>query len=152
MQRTGFQKALLVLSILTIISAIWSILGGVVLAGGGVLMGTTESAELSSAAAEAGMSQSELATSFTGIGIAAILIAIVDIVLGALGIRAANDATKIKPVWVFAVLGLVASIIGLVVTFAMGGTPQEVGTSIGTTIANAIMFWISNSIKQQANI
>ena len=154
MQRTGFQKALLVVSVLSIIGAVLNILGGLGLMGGGALLGgSAASAELEAAAAEAGTTTTGIAATFIGGGLGVVAAGILSGIEGVLGIRAANDATKIKPVWIIAVIGLVLAVLGLVLTFGMGlNTPENIGSAVGSIIGNGLMFWIANSIKVQAGV
>ena len=152
MERSGSQKALLVISIINIILAVFLIITGVMVnVGGALIAGAPETAEL------AGEISSELGETVTGSevgGIAAlgglllIFYGIVEVLMGILGIRAANDNQKIMPVWVLAVISLVLGVFALIASFT--NPNGNIASAVGGLLGSALMFWIANNIKTQA--
>lgn len=72
----------------------------------------------------------------TVMGIVSLVSAVIDIVMGALGLRGAKDPSKIGPFWVLAIIGLVissASAITSIVMTAVGGA------SLGGDLLNELI-------------
>lgn len=147
MQRSGSQKVLLVLSIIKIVFAVISVLFGLFAA---IVIGTANPADLSSAASDAGMSTQDLQSIGVGIGIGFIAVSLIDVLLGVLGVRAANDNQKIMPVWWLSLIALIGAAIGIISIFVQGDSGNQIGSYIGSAIGSAIIFWIANNIKRQA--
>lgn len=148
MQRSGSQKALLVLSIIKIVVAILGILFGAVTF---YTIGSASVADLSSAAAETGISTE----SFVGIGLALgfVMLAgsLVDIIMGILGVRAANDCQKIMPVWWLALIALILGVLGIVMSVVQGNmSSSQLSSDCGSIIFSLLIFWVANNIKRQA--
>ena len=150
MQRSGSQKVLLVLSILNIIGAVLILLGGLALMLGGAVFGAVPSSEAAAALAGSGVTQGE-AGAIAGIaGFVIILSVVVELVMGILGVRAANDNQKIMPVWVLAIISLVLNAIGLVSTIVNGSFGTQGASAIIGLILSVLMMWIANNIKREA--
>ena len=148
MQRSGSQKVLLVLSILKIIVAVLAILFGAFTF---YTMGSASMADLSSVAAESGADAEGVLA--VGLMVGGLMLAggLVDIILGILGIRAANDNQKIMPVWWLALIALVLGIIGIFMSLAQGTiTSSSLASDLGSVVFSLLMFWIANNIKLQA--
>lgn len=148
MQRSGSQKALLVLSILKIIVAVLAILFGAFTF---FTMSTASMADLSSVAAESGADAEGVLA--VGLMVGGLMLAggLVDIILGILGIRAANDNQKIMPVWWLALIALVLGIIGIIMSISQGTmTSSTLSSDLGSIVFSLLIFWIANNIKRQA--
>ena len=150
MQRSGSQKALLVLSILNIIGAVLALLGGLGLMMGGAFIGAVNSSDAAQALAGSGVSQGELGILTSVAGFVVILAGVVELVMGILGVRAANDNQKIMPVWVLAIISLVLNAIGLVSSFVSGTIGTQGASYIVSLILAVLMMWICNNIKREA--
>ena len=150
MQRSGSQKALLVLSIINIIFAVIALLAGLTLMLGGALFGAAPASDASAALSGSGITQGE-AGAFAGIaGIAIVFGGVIELILGILGVRAANDNQKIMPVWVLAIIQLVLSAISLITTITDGSFGTQ-GTSTVASLALAVLImWLANNIKREA--
>ena len=81
------------------------------------------------------------------LGVLALLAGLFALVEGALGLRAARDATRIMPVWAVSFAGLVLGIANLAITASQQG--DLLMAAIGM-IASALMFWVANNIRSQA--
>ena len=146
-ERTGKQKALLVLSIIGIIFGALVIISGIVILGGGALvsLGGAESLAAGQLTAE------DQATVATAGGLASLLGVLLllsggfTLLTGIFGIRGANDAAKIMPYIVCAVITLILDVVSL---FATGITASAI---IGIVIA-AIMVWLGFAIRSEAGI
>ena len=148
MQRSGSQKALLVLSILKIIGAVLLFLVGLLAV---LALGTVPEAEMASVAAEAGVSTEEALGAGFAIGAVMIVAGIIDLILGILGVRAANDNQKIMPVWVLALISLIFGIIGAISGIVSGDIDgSQIGSYIVSIIVSILIFWIANNIKREA--
>lgn len=143
MQRSGSQKALLVLSIIEVICGILVLIVGILgLIGGGTVatVGTEDLGELAGVAGGA-------------IAIASGLIVvsgIVTLLAGVFGVRAANDNQKIMIVWVFTLLVVIVNIIGIVMAAINGSFGTDAISLIAGLVFSLLMFWIANNIKKQA--
>ncbi len=149
-QRTGKQTALLVISVIAIIIAVLGILSCISVAlGGGVLAtylaakGTTSANDV----AAVGMGTAVL-------GFAGTIACVIDLFIGVLGVRGANDASKIGAFNVFAYIGLACGIITLVVAVIAMATGTPKGTSIVSALVGLILpgicVWLGRGIKNEA--
>ena len=76
---------------------------------------------------------------------------IIDIILGILGVRAANNNQKIMPVWWLSLIALILGIIGCIMGVAQGDiTGSQIGSYAGSIAVSLLIFWIANNIKRQA--
>ncbi len=151
MERSQNQKILRILSIIAIVAGILGLIMG---AGIAFISGaaTTLNVEGETAAtlADAGVTIADVGGAI-GMGAVVIIIgAICEIISGALGLRAANDNQKIMPVWIFSIIGVVASVVGLVMAIMDGTLSMENITPVTNLIGSCLMMWISNAIKQEA--
>ncbi|MBE6473150.1 MAG: hypothetical protein E7Z99_06180 [Coriobacteriaceae bacterium] len=150
MQRSGSQKVLLVLSIIDIIGAALMLLAGLAVMLGGAAIGAVDPMEASAALEGTGVTQGQ-AGMLVGIGGFFIIIGgAVELIMGILGIRAANDNQKIMPVWVLAIISLIFSVIGLISAIAGGTFATQGASAIVSLIIAGLMMWIANNIKQEA--
>ena len=150
MQRSGSQKALLVLSILNIVGAVFALLGGLSIMLGGALFGAVDSSEAASALAGTGVTQGEAGALVGMTGFLIVFAGIIELLVGILGIRAANDNQKIMPVWVLAIIEVVLCVISLISTIAGGSFGSSGASAILSLIFAALIFWIANNIKKEA--
>ena len=144
MERSGSQKALLVFSIIEIIGAVIGLIGGILLMGGAGVLGSVEVADLTA---------KQQATGIAALGIVGVVIIISGIwslLCGIFGIRAANDNQKIMIVWVFALIGVILAIVGIIAVFVNGSFGRNGLTMIFSGIFDIIIFWIANNIKKEA--
>ena len=148
MERSNSQKIIRVISIFDIIGAVLILLMGLMAIMGGALVGVgggTEQVAEGLTAAEAGGIASML-------GVAMLAPGIVSDITGILGIRASNDASKIMPVWVLAIVDLVLQVLSLISSFA-SGAPMDASSIIGSIVGVGIaglMFWAANNVKAEA--
>ena len=114
-------------------------------------MGQVTPADLSSAAAETGVAAEELLGVGFILGVALVFGGIIDIVLGILGIRTANDNQKIMPVWWLSLIALILGVIGCIMGVAQGTiTGNQIASTVWSIAISLFMFWIANNIKRQA--
>lgn len=150
MNRSGSQKALLVISIINIVvGALVFLLGLVAIMAGGAL-GSATSADL----AESGLTTQEASYAAAGMSVVAIvsiISALLSIVEGILGIRAANDAQKIMPVWIISIISLIAVVVSMIFAITQGAFTSNIASYIFSLIASGLMLWIANNIKIQAH-
>lgn len=125
MEKSSSQKALKVISIILIVFAAFSILGGLFAAFGGGALG--------SAAIAAG---DDKATAVGGIallgGTMLLISGIIDLGIGLFGLRGANNPKKIGVFFVLSIIGFVFAALGFVSTL-MGGL-----FDIATLVSNVI--------------
>ena len=150
MERSGSQKALLVLSILNIIGAVFVLILGVALAVGGAAIGTIDSSEAAAALEGTGVTQGEAGIIASMAGVVFIFSGVIELIMGILGVRASKDNQKIMPVWVFAIISLVMNIASLISVIASGGFGSEGASSITAVILSALMMWVANNVKKEA--
>ena len=150
MERSGSQKFLLVISIINIVFAVLGILAGIMGVLGGAVFGAADPQEVASTVAETGVTQGEASGLVVGVFLLVLLASAVELVVGILGVRAANDNQKIMPVWVLAIIDVILYVVGLVIVIVNGDFSSQ-GVSYILSLAFAILlFWVANNIKQQA--
>ena len=77
-----------------------------------------------------------------------IIIGLISLIIGILGIRAANDPAKAGPLFKLAVISLGISVINLFVGIFGGNFSVH---SLIECVPPALMTWCSNNLKKQAN-
>lgn len=149
MQRSGSQKALLVISIITIVFAVIGLILSAMTIAGGALVGAIDSNEAAEVLEGTGVTQGQVAAGIGFVGIVLLIGCVIELIEGILGVRAANDNQKIMPVWVLAIIGLVISFIGAMFLAVQGRLTDSPSTII-TLVMSALMLWIATNIKKQA--
>lgn len=145
MERSSSQKALLVLSIIEIVFAVLALFAGIATGLLGGLVGA--------AGVQGELTADEVALGTAGLAfLSAIIIisAVWSLLCGIFGIRAANDNQKIMIVWVFAIIGVILGIVGLVYAIVNGSFGQNAVSLIVSLIVDVLLFWIANNIKREA--
>ena len=143
------KSTLKILGILSIILGVFGVIfGAMSIAGGGLLAG-----EL---AASGGMSSSEVdaAATTTGLvlvaGIALLASGIFTLLLGIFSVRASNDFSKVGPAYVFAIIDLVISIVGVIASFAGTMNISSLLEGVVGIVFAACIFWAAKTIKDNA--
>lgn len=134
---TGSRKVLNILSILLMVIGVLGILLGIFLVAGGSLLGGT---------VIEGVNGQALSTVVGGV---AIVTSIVDIVIGYMGRRGAQDPTKIKPFFIICIIGVVLyvmSIIGAITTNDMSSLPDY----LISLVFIIVCLYFANKVKQEA--
>ena len=145
MQRSGSQKVLLVLSIIEIIGGVLALItGAMAFLGAGAVL--TDAATV----AGTGVTQDEAAGIFVILSGVAIVEGIWSLLCGIFGVRAANDNQKIMIVWVFCLIGVIISVVGIIAAIVNGRFGSQVWSLLGTLVFSGIMFFIANNIKKEA--
>ncbi|MDO4538590.1 MAG: hypothetical protein Q4B54_10550 [Coriobacteriales bacterium] len=153
MNRSGSQKFLLVVSIINIVFGALAVIMGLLAMTGGAVIGAVNTPEVTSAFDEAGMAQSTAAALVMGGSMLIIITSVIDIVIGILGVRAANDNQKIMPVWVLCLIDLVLTIIGVIVSLVQNGSLGSGSSMLSNILSIAmtvLMFYAANNIKREA--
>ena len=150
MERSGSQKFLLVISIINIVFAVLGILAGITGIMGGALFGAVDTQEVSSALSGTGVTQGEASGIMVGAFLLVFIASIFELLVGILGIRAANDNQKIMPVWVLALIEVILYAIGIIVTIVNGSFGTDGLSSILSLVFGILIFWVANNIKKQA--
>lgn len=150
MQRSGSQAALLVLSILNIIAAVLMLLGGLAIMLGSAFFGAVDSSEAAAALAGSGVTQGEAGALTALAGFIFVFAGIIELVLGILGVRAANDNQKIMPVWVLAIIQVALYVIAIIVAIIDGSFGASAFSYILSLVFGILLFWVANNIKKQA--
>lgn len=78
-----------------------------------------------------------------------IVSAVVALLCGIFGIRAANDANKVMPVWVFTPIELILTGASIIYAIVNGSFGSEAFSLIVSAVFAALMFWIANNIRNQ---
>ena len=133
------QKIIKIMGILHIIGAILSFVGAISLFGFG-----------GAGAAKLDMAGSEMASGVAALivsGVFTLIGAIASLVMGWFCLRAAKDATKVQPLWIVTIIGLVLDVIGLISGIMSG---NDVLTKVFTVALSAFTFYLANNIKKNA--
>lgn len=85
-------------------------------------------------------SDPSLSAGVSGMAILFIL-GLLSLLEGIFSIRGAKDAAKIMPAWIFAIIGVIAAVVGLFTGGSMGG-------SIFSLIVNIVIFIAANKIRK----
>ena len=85
-------------------------------------------------------SDPSLSAGVSGMAILFIL-GLLSLLEGIFSIRGAKDAAKIMPAWIFAIIGVIAAVVGLFTGGSLGG-------SIFSLIVNIVIFIAANKIKK----
>ena len=143
------KSTLKILGILSIIlGALAILLGAMSIGGGGVLAGgIATSGGMSSADAEA-------AATMTGLvlvaGVVILISGIFTLLLGIFSVRASNDFSKVGPAYVFAIIDLVISIVGVIANFAGTMNVSSLLEGIVGVVFAACIFWAAKTIRDNA--
>ena len=146
------KTILKVFGIITIIfSVIGIVLGILAIAGGSALGIGTATGNVESNANVAA------ATGIIALlGLVALIGSVVDLIKGICSVKAANDISKIMPAWVFALIGLILNVIGVIGNFVQqrpADHPLTTGEIIGLIIGlglSILIFVAANNVKQAA--
>ena len=85
-------------------------------------------------------SDPSLSAGVSGMAILFIL-GLLSLLEGIFSIRGAKDAAKIMPAWIFAIIGVIAAVVGLFTGGSLGG-------SIFSLIVNIVIFIAANKIRK----
>ena len=151
MQPSGSQTGLKVISILDIIGGVFIALSAFMMLAGGAIIGTDPNAA-AEAAAEIGMEASTVVGIATWVGVMLLVSAAITLITGILGLRAAKDNQKVKPVWIISIIALVFAVISFIMTITGGGDSGSIGSSLGGLVMPAITFWLANNVKKEAGL
>ena len=146
MQRSGSQKALLVISIIQIIGAAIVLITGIM-----ALVGAGASGSINTGDAE--LNNAVRAGAGAAFGLASVLLLLSggwSLFCGILGVRAANDNQKIMIVWIFSLINLALQAISIIVAIFNGDFGSNWVSYIISLVWPVLMFWIANNIKQEA--
>ena len=145
---TGSQKVIKVVSILVIIVAILSILLGLASCVGG----------FAGVAASSGVSESEQETLALGAGLlfflggGAIISGVIDLIVGMLGVRGANNPEKIMPFFVISIIAVVFAVFNLIGCFTTG---QMDATTIASAVVQLVLMVVcvvlANNVRNLRN-
>ena len=136
------QKIVRVLGILDIVGAVLSLVGGIGMMGlGGVGATLPEMATDNDLRTGVGV--------FMFLGIILIVTGIANLLEGIFAVRAAKDASKVGPLWIFAIVNIILSVLALVTSIVNGG--KDTLSSIFSLAVNCFMFYLANNIKKLSN-
>lgn len=143
---SGFQKALKVIAIILIVFGILGIVFSAVtlLTGIGAWnIGVSQSA--AGMLAFSGLS--------LGLGILGLLGGIIELLVGLLGLRGADDPTRVGPFYVLAILNLVIEAVSLITALASvggGSDPTSLTNPVVSTVVAVIVVWVAAKVRAQA--
>lgn len=146
MEGTNEQKIIRIVSIINLIQGAFYFITGAMFIFGGAFIGTADPATLTTTTTgDVSLTPAEMGGIAAGVGIIIFITGLVGLIVGILGMRAAKDATKIKPVWIMSIISLVLNIITFVSNLTQGN--NILGSLAGVAIA-CLMFWACNNVKQ----
>ncbi|MBR0228796.1 MAG: hypothetical protein IJQ62_10645 [Clostridia bacterium] len=139
---SGSQKYIKIVSILNIIGGAFYVLIGILGFLGKGLVGNEALIEQAGGDSSAPMAANVFL-------IVMIVIGLFSLVVGILGVRAANDPSKIGPVFTLAVVSLIISVVNLFVG-VFGGNFSIY--SLIECVPPALMTWCANNVKKQEKL
>lgn len=134
------KKILKIFGILGIIMGILAIVGGVMAIGGGGMV--ARSANPRAISDEEAMAAGAMLLG----GIVFVVTGIIAVIEGICSLRAAKDSSKIMPAWVFAIIGIISSVVSLV--FNLRGDISAIAGAVVTVAINVLIFIAANTIKK----
>ena len=139
---SGSQKYIKIVSILNIIGGAFYVLIGILGFLGKGLVGNEALIEQAGGDSSAPMAANVFL-------IVMIVIGLFSLVVGILGVRAANDPSKIGPVFTLAVVSLIISVVNLFVGIFGGNFSVY---SLIECVPPALMTWCANNVKKQEKL
>ncbi|MBR4537657.1 MAG: hypothetical protein IKO52_02295 [Clostridia bacterium] len=139
---SGSQKYIKIVSILNIIGGAFYVLIGILGFLGKGLVGNEALIEQAGGDSSAPMAANVFL-------IVMIVIGLFSLVVGILGVRAANDPSKIGPVFTLAVVSLIISVVNLFVGIFGGNFSIY---SLVECVPPALMTWCANNVKKQVKL
>ena len=139
---SGSQKYIKIVSILNIIGGAFYVLIGILGFLGMGLVGNEALIEQAGGDSSAPMAANVFL-------IVMIVIGLFSLVVGILGVRAANDPSKIGPVFTLAVVSLIISVVNLFVGIFGGNFSIY---SLVECVPPALMTWCANNVKKQVKL
>ena len=141
------QKYIKIVSILSIIGGIITIILGTVGAAG--LGVATQNPQLATELSSVEGYTPEMGTTAIGALIGLAFTGLLNIIAGIFGLRAAKDANKVGPLYIWSLISMVFSIIGFVATAAKGSADLS---AVINVIFPIILFICANNVKKQKNL
>ena len=135
------QKYIKIISILNIIAGAIFIVLGIIAFTGKSIVGNEALVE------QAGDAAAPAAVNVFVIGL--IASGLLSLITGILGVRAANDPTKVKPVLILSGISLAVAAIGLAGSIFSG---EFSISGLLELIAPGLMFWCANNVKKQVKL
>ena len=122
------------------IFGIFSIICGVIL----IILGAMVFIGASQLSPEEIAADPSLSAGVSGMAIFFVL-GVISLLEGIFSLRGAKDASKIMPAWIFAIIGVIAAVVGLFTGGSMGG-------SVFSLIVNIVIFVAANKIRKSRNL
>ena len=139
---SGARKALKIMSILTIVMAIIQIItAGLIVFGSSFMVGMQE-AELDGTTVDVGVA-------LMGVGIMALVSSVVSLIVGNLGVRGANDPTKIGPYQNIAIIGLVLCILQAAMFLFTGQIASYGISGVLSLVFVAVLVFLAFKIEKE---
>lgn len=139
---SGARKALKIMSILTIVMAIIQIItAGLIVFGSSFMVGMQE-AELDGTTVDVGVA-------LMGVGIMALVSSVVSLIVGILGVRGANDPTKIGPYKIIAIIGLVLCILQAAMFLFTGQIASYGVSGVLSLVFVAVLVFLAFKIEKE---
>jgi heme/copper-type cytochrome/quinol oxidase subunit 2 len=143
------KSTLKILGILSIVAGVLAIImGAMSLGGGGMLAGQMASSGAMSP------DEADAAATVTGMVLVAggifLVSGIFTLLLGIFSVRASNDFSKIGPAYVFAIIDLVVSILGVIGNFIGTMNVSSLLEGIVGVVFAACIFWAARTIRDNA--
>ena len=137
------KTLLKVMGILSIIGAVLGFIGAIIMfVGGGLVAANPEIMEGTEGADQAG-------PLLIGVGIGALISAVIELLDGIFSVRASKDSAKWKPAWIFAILSLIASVITLIMGIIQNGASGIITNIVSIALA-VLIFVAANTVKSDA--
>ena len=141
---------MLVVSTINIVFAVLCILGGIAGIVGGAVFGAVDPQEVSGALSGTGVTQGEASGMVVGAFLFILITSAIGLIVGILGVRAANDNQKIMSVWVLALIDVILYVVGIIATVVNGGFDADGLSTIISFLFAVLLLWVANNIKKQA--
>ena len=135
------KQILKIFGIIGIVAGILAIIfGAMAMAGGGLIAQDVDPNNANQATA----------MGFIMIGSVIFLVSgIISLIEGICSVRAAKDSSKIKPAWIFAILGMVSGVVNLISNFGNGAS--SIFSGLLSLAVAVVTFLAANTIKNSVH-
>ena len=150
---TSAQKTLRVISIIIVVFAVIGIILGLLgMAGGGILGAASSTTEVSNELAKEGYTSSDGAAAGILVmvgGLVVIISAVIDLIVGILGMRGAKDPSKIGAFFVICIIGIVLAVLSLISAIGGGSDASSILSNVISLVLIIWCFYLANKIKNE---
>ena len=135
------RKILKIVGILTIIGAVLSLLGGVLMLVGGGAVGASAPEAATDPEVQSGVATLIVA------GVIVLISGVVSLISGIVSVKASKENRYGKVAWIFAIIGIVMSVVRAISTIAQGASLTNILSVLLNIALSVMIYFAANTIK-----